>query len=93
MSKKGFVKPIILKNSGWGGDGSDTGGGSGGTSPNLTLVDYFEWLEMYGDDFDNDGDIDGQDYVKWWNDNGFDPVDEDEWQLWGYDIPYPWSNP
>lgn len=69
MSKKRFILPFVILE-GWGGDGSDTGGGSGGTSPDITGCTYNEWLEMYADDYDLDDDTDFDDYKTWWFENG-----------------------
>ena len=68
MAKRRFVAPTVIL-AGWGGEGSDTGGGSGGTSDDITAVDFSEWLEMYGDDYDLDDDIDFDDYRTWWIDS------------------------
>lgn len=72
MAKKQFLLPSIILTSGWGGDGSDTGQGSGGTTGNddIMVCFYNEWEEMYGGDYDLDGDIDFDDYRTWWNENG-----------------------
>ena len=34
------------------------------------VCDFDEWLEMYGDDYDLDEDIDFEDYRTWWQENG-----------------------
>lgn len=87
MGRKVFIAPRVL-NSGWGGDGEETGAGSGGTSDDPTLVAFDdEWREMYGDDYDNDNDIDLDDYVIWWDDCGFD---RNLWSDVNPDITYPW---
>lgn len=72
-----FVFPSVIL-TGWGGEGSDTGHGSGGTtgSGDIMACTFDEWLEMYGDDYNGDGDIDREDYRKWWLDN---ELDEDLW--------------
>lgn len=85
MAKKQFFMPRVLL-SGWGGDGSDTGGGSGGTSPDATMCTYEEWLEMYGLDLDEDGTVDKFDYAWWWDDNGFS---EEDWAIYNPDYPWP----
>ena len=72
MAKKYFMAPKVLLTAGWGGDGSDTGGGSGGTSDDTTYCTFEEWLEMYPDDYDLDDDIDFDDYSTWWADNELD---------------------
>lgn len=82
MSKKRFIAPIVL--TGWsGGGGSDTGDGSGGGSIDITACDYTEWLEVYGDDYDLDDDIDFDDYRTWWLENG---LSEDAWNEFN-DVP------
>ncbi len=81
---KNFIKPVILKSS-WGGDGSEIGGGSAGSSTDISAVDFYEWIEMYGEDFDNDGDIDWDDYRTWWIDNELDP---DIWDFLNPDHPW-----
>ena len=86
MAKRSFLKPVILMNSGWGGEGSDTGGGSGGTSDDITLVDFDEWIEMYGVDENGDGDY-LDDYIAWWAAN-FDK-DPDLWELINPTLDYP----
>ena len=72
MAKKSFKMPMLIL-TGWGGDGSDTGLGSGGTSDDITACTFDEWLEMYGDDYsgpDDSGTADGKigfdDYHYWW---------------------------
>lgn len=77
MSKIKFSAPFVLL-SGWGGDGSDTGHGSGGTtgSGDIMACDFTEWQEMYSGDYDLDDDIDFDDYRTWWQDNG---LSEDAW--------------
>ena len=70
MAKKSFKMPMLIL-TGWGGDGSDTGLGSGGTSDDITGCSYAEWQEMYSDDYDLDevaGTFD--DYRTWWVENG-----------------------
>ena len=62
---KNFIKPVIRMSS-WGGEGSEIGGGSAGTSPDITAVDYEDWWEMYGGNFDGDEDVDFDDYRAWW---------------------------
>ena len=66
-----FVFPSVIL-SGWGGEGSDTGHGSGGTTggDDTMVCNFDEWLEMYGDDYDLDEDIDFDDYRTWWQENG-----------------------
>ncbi len=89
MAKKEFVNPFILL-SGWGGDGTDTGAGSGGTPGNddITICTYNEWYEMYGDDYDLDDDIDFDDYGQWWADNG---LSLDAWEELNPDVPFTWE--
>ena len=65
---KNFIKPVI-RMSQWGGEGSEIGGGSAGTSPDITAVSFNEWLEMYGDDYNLDDSIDFDDYRTWWIEN------------------------
>ena len=72
MAKKAFKMPMLIL-SGWGGEGGDTGLGSGGTSDDITACSFEEWLEMYIDDYsgpnDNgvpDGNINRDDYHYWW---------------------------
>jgi len=85
---KNFIKPIILRSgSDWGGDGSDIGGGSGGSSPDITVVSFDEWVEMYGgEDYDLDGDTDDfDDYMQWWYDND---LGEDAWNEINPGVPF-----
>ena len=71
MAKKTFANPFILL-TGWGGDGSDTGGGSGGTSDDATYWDFYDWQETVGgSDLDGDGDVDFGDYILWWQSQGY----------------------
>ncbi len=84
MAKKLFKLPTVLLAAGWGGDGDETGGGSAGTSDDITACDYSEWLEMYGDDYDLDDDIDFDDYRTWWIDNN---LSEDTWDVINPDTP------
>ena len=63
-----FIKPVIMKSS-WGGEGSEIGGGSAGTSTDITAVTFAEWQEMYAEDYDLDDDIDFDDYRTWWSEN------------------------
>ncbi len=87
MARKIFIVPRVLDN-GWGGEGGETGGGSGGTSEDPTLVAFDqEWYEMYGDDYDGDNDIDFDDYVKWWDNCHFDHA---LWSTVNPDLDYPW---
>ena len=90
MAKAFFTSPFILLTSSWGGDGSETGGGSGGTSDFPTIVDYYEWVEMYGEDLTNDGTIDLDDYVQWWLAHDLGPED---WDILNPDLPNPYDNP
>lgn len=81
MAKNKFVLPSIILTSGWGGEGDDTGHGSGGTTGggDIMICDFDEWLEMYGDDYDGDDDIDRDDYQYWWfNIAGLSQEDWDE---------------
>lgn len=74
MAKKLFTMPFVIL-SGWsGGDGSETGGGSGGSTDDPTVLTYQEWLEVMlgGDDNDKDGDVDFGDYILWWQGEGLD---------------------
>ncbi len=84
MGKRSFIKPAILMDNGWGGDGSETGAGSAGTSDDLTFVDFTEWQEMYG----NGGTVD--EYIQWWVDNEFPTDDEELWYLLNPGIDFPW---
>lgn len=87
MAKK-FVFPSVIL-TGWGGEGSDTGHGSGGTTggDDTMVCDFDEWLEMYGDDYDLDEDIDFDDYRTWWQKNG---LSADAWAEYNPDEPlYP----
>lgn len=84
---KQFVLPMVIL-TGWGGEGSDTGHGSGGTTGgnDIMACDFTEWLEMYGDDYDLDEDIDFDDYRTWWIDNG---LDADAWSNYNTEPLYP----
>lgn len=76
MAKKSFKLPMLIL-TGWGGDGSDTGLGSGGTSDDITACTYEEWKEMYWGDYDLDGEEGTfNDYKTWWFEN---ELSEDLW--------------
>ncbi len=85
MANKSFTAPLVVLSAGWGGDGEETGGGSSGSSPDVTMCSYTEWLEMYNLDWDEDGVIDEYDFASWWLDNGFTEEDWDEYA----GIPWP----
>lgn len=84
MAKKSFKMPMLIL-SGWGGEGSDTGLGSGGTSDDITGCSYTEWKEMYWGDYDLD-EVEGtfDDYRTWWVDNG---LSEELWETLNPGVP------
>lgn len=65
MAKKKYLTPILLDLDD-GGDGGDTGGGSG-EGPNFMTFD--DWLEHYEGideyDYNQDGNWDYDDYEEW----------------------------
>ena len=91
MAKKSFMTPFVLL-SGWGGEGSDTGGGSGGTpgSGDLSACTYDEWWEWYVEDpetsdYNRDGDVDETDFCLWWKSVG---LSKEAWDEVNPDIPW-----
>lgn len=87
MTKKQFVLPYVVL-SGWGGEGGDGGNGSGSSSPDVTACTYEEWLEMYADDYNDDGDINETDFMKWWYDND---LGMDAWKSLNPDIEWTYN--
>lgn len=79
MSKRGFKVPRILLND-WGGDviETETGLGTAGSTPDVMLCSWFEWLEMFGEDLNGDGDFTYLDYYQWWTSHEFT---EEQWIL------------
>ena len=95
MAKRRFVMPTIILNSGWsGGDGGETGDGSGGLPGpddiDYTKCGYEEWLEWFPADNNLDDVIDFEDYRTWWIEN---ELSEEDWNLLNPGTPLNPPNP
>ena len=80
MSKKAFMIPRIVM-SGWGGDVIETGLGTAGDTPDVSLCDWNTWREIYQTDINNDTKIDYYDYYLWWDSHGFTQEQWNEWNV------------
>ncbi len=72
MNKKYFAYPYVLLTRGPGdtpGDGDDSGYGSGMGTPDATPCDFSTWQQSFACDMDGDGDMDREDYRRWWLSN------------------------
>lgn len=77
--KKIWEKPNILFGIEPGGDGEDTGGGTGQSGDLPFPCDFDYWTIMFEDDYDGNGEIDFADYRAWWDLMGFT---KEEWEEW-----------
>ncbi len=83
MSKRQFIAPYILLS---GGEGSQTGTGSGQGGSDPVPVSFAAWLEsVWRADIIADGTIDEEDYATWWESNGFS---QEDWNQLNPDLPW-----
>lgn len=98
MAKKYFAYPYVLLTRGPGdtpGDDVDPGYGSGLGTPDGTIptpCNFSGWQQLFACDMDTDGDMDMEDYRRWWLSNN---LSAEAWQEYnpGIDLNTPIVNP
>ncbi len=90
MSKRRFIIPYVVLTAP--GDDVVIGPGTGQSTTDPYACSYEEWQDLFEGDYDYDADLDFDDYVAWWYENGFS---EEDWLLFNPDPlpPDPTNNP
>ena len=61
------------------------GGGTGQSTTDTYACSYNDWLVMFADDLDDDDEYTMNDYMLWWDAQGFDM---DAWKTFNGDTPF-----